>query len=86
MRLVGLIIASCVAFHQNQNVAQRKSSRLNETLLVMRAYAPYHQFYAVAMCFAIANNQPDRVPDPDACFVKAQAAGMVEDLVKIGGT
>ena len=58
---------------------------LNETLLVMRAYAPYHHLYAVSMCFAIANNQADRVPDPDACFVKAQAAGMVDDIVKIAG-
>jgi hypothetical protein len=58
---------------------------LNETLLVMRAYAPYHHLYAVSMCFAIANNQADRVPDPDACYVKAQAAGMVDDIVKIAG-
>ena len=58
---------------------------LNETLLAMRAYAPYHHLYAVSMCFAIANNQADRVPDPDACFVKAQSAGMIEDIIKIGG-
>ena len=59
---------------------------LNETLLVMRAYAPYHHLYAVSMCFAIANNQADRVPDPDACFLKAQSAGMVDDIVKIAGS
>jgi len=58
---------------------------LNETLLVMRAYAPYHHLYAVSMCFAIANNQADRVPDPNACLVRAQASGMVEDIVKISG-
>jgi len=58
---------------------------LNETLLVMRAYAPYHHLYAVSMCFAIANSQADRVPDPDACFLKAHAAGMVDDIVKIAG-
>lgn len=58
---------------------------LNETLLVMRAYAPYHHLYAVSMCFAIANNQSDRVPDPDGCFVKAQGNSMVDDIVKIGG-
>jgi hypothetical protein len=58
---------------------------LNETLLVMRAYAPYHHLYAVSMCFAIANNQSDRVPDPDACLIKAQGSSMVDDIVKIGG-
>ena len=58
---------------------------LNETLLAMRAYAPYHHLYAVAMCFAIANNQSDRVPNPDACLIKAQGNSMVDDIVKIGG-
>jgi hypothetical protein len=58
---------------------------LNDTLLVMRAYAPYHHLYAVSMCFAIANKQSDRVPDPDACLLKAQGARMVEDIVKIAG-
>lgn len=59
---------------------------LNETLLAMRAYAPYHHLYAVSMCFGIANNQSDRVPDPDACFSKAHANGMIEDIVKIAGS
>jgi hypothetical protein len=59
---------------------------LNETLLVMRAYAPYHHLYAVSMCFAIANNQADRVPDPEACILKANEAGMVGDIVKIAGS
>lgn len=58
---------------------------LNETLLAMRAYAPYHHLYAVSMCFAIANNQSDRVPNPDACRIKAQGNSMVDDIVKIGG-
>jgi hypothetical protein len=58
---------------------------LNETLLAMRAYAPFHHLYAVSMCFAIANNQSDRVPDPDACRIKAQGNSMMDDIVKIGG-
>jgi hypothetical protein len=36
-------------------------------------------------CEGIANNQADRLPDPDACFLKAHAAGMVDDIVKIAG-
>lgn len=58
---------------------------LNETLLAMRAYAPYHHLYSVSMCFAIANNQADRVPDPDGCIVKANSVGMVDEIVKIAG-
>lgn len=58
----------------------------NESLLVMRAYAPYHHLYAVSMCFAFANNQSDRVPDPNACFVKAQENSMVDQIVQIAGS
>lgn len=58
---------------------------LNETLLAMRAYAPYHHLYAVSMCFSIANNQPDRVPSPDKCLAQSNIVGMIEDIVKIAG-
>ena len=58
---------------------------LNETLLVMRSFAPYHHLYAVSMCFGIANKQSDRVLDPNFCLSKAQEAGMVENIVKIAG-
>lgn len=58
---------------------------LNETLLAMRAYAPYHHLYAVSMCFSIANNQPDRVPNPSSCLEKAISTGLIEDIVRIGG-
>lgn len=58
---------------------------LNETLLAMRAYAPYHHLYAVSMCFAISNNQADRVPFPSKCLDKANQAGMVSEIIKIAG-
>lgn len=60
---------------------------LNETLLAMRAYAPFHQLYAIAMCFSISNNQADRVPSPSKSYEVALAsgAGMIEEIVKIAG-
>jgi hypothetical protein len=58
---------------------------LNETLLAMKAYAPYHQLYAVSMCFAISNNQSERVPSPSKCLEKAQKANMVGEIIKIAG-
>jgi hypothetical protein len=58
---------------------------LNETLLAMRAYAPYHHLYAVAMCFSIANNQTDRVPKPADALDVATKSGMVDELVKVAG-
>lgn len=59
---------------------------LNETLLAMKAYAPYHHLYAVAMCFAISSNQSDRVPNPARAWDAAEAAGMVDEIVRLGGT
>jgi hypothetical protein len=58
---------------------------LNETLLAMKAYAPFHHLYAVSMCFAIANNLADRVPNPNKCWEKACQTNMVNEIVKISG-
>ncbi|HEY0003829.1 MAG TPA: AIPR family protein [Pyrinomonadaceae bacterium] len=59
---------------------------LNETLLAMKAYAPYHQLYAVSMCFSITSNQADRVPNPYACLERAKEKGRLAEIVKIAGT
>lgn len=59
---------------------------LNESLLAMKAYAPFHQLYAVSMCFAISNGQADRVPAPHRCYEKAKASGLLEQVVEIAGT
>jgi AIPR protein. len=56
---------------------------LNETLLAMKAYAPYHHLYAVSMCFSISNNQAERVPFPIKCYEKAKEAGMIGEIIKI---
>ena len=58
----------------------------NESLLAMKAYAPYHHLYAVAMCFAISSNQSDRVPSPDKARESARRCNQTEDIVRIAGT
>lgn len=58
----------------------------NQTLLAMKAYAPYHHLYAVLMCFAIANGQADRVPSPSAFYQKAHNEGMIDNIVTVAGT
>jgi len=57
---------------------------LNQTLLAMKSYAPYHQLYAVSMCFAIASKQSG-VPNPYACYENANAHNMIEQIVNIAG-
>ena len=59
---------------------------LNESLLAMKAYAPYHHLYAVAMCFAISSNHSDRVPNPAKAMVSARSCNQVEEIVRIAGT
>jgi hypothetical protein len=58
---------------------------LNETLLAMRAYAPYHHLYAIGMCFSITNNQSEKVSSPSKSHAAASKAGMVDELVKVAG-
>ncbi|CAE6715487.1 AIPR family protein [Candidatus Nitrotoga fabula] len=58
---------------------------LNETLLAMRAYAPYHHLYAIAMFFSITNNQVERVPNPAKAYEVALKSNMVDEIVKIAG-
>ena len=58
---------------------------LNETLLAMRAYAPFHHLYAVEMCFSISNNQSDKVASPSKSYEVAAKAGMAEEIVKVAG-
>lgn len=57
----------------------------NETLLAMRAYAPYHHLYAISMCFAISNGA-DRVPSPSACLERAEKQGLIDEVVRIAGS
>ncbi len=65
---------------------QENPLSLNETLLAMKAYAPYHHLYAVAMIFAISSNQSDRVPNAHKALESAQRCNMAEEIVRIAGT
>lgn len=58
----------------------------NETLLAMRAYAPFHHLYAVSMCFAVASKHVDRVPAPDRAWQQAQQKGIAEWTATVAAT
>lgn len=59
---------------------------LNESLLAMKAYAPYHHLYAVSLCFCVSNNMPGGAPNPNIAYEKANKANIVDQIVDIGGT
>ena len=59
---------------------------LNESLLAMQAYAPYHHLYAISLFFCVANNVGQGVPDPAVTYEKALSANLIERIAVIGGT
>jgi len=60
---------------------------LNESLLAMRAYAPYHHLYAISICFVVLNNMPqDNVPSPSLSYRKAEINSLLDQIVDIAGS
>jgi len=59
---------------------------LNESLLAMKAYAPYHQLYAISQFFTIASNHPDRVPAPNVSYKQAKEKNVVDQLVNMAAS
>jgi hypothetical protein len=59
---------------------------LNESLLAMHAYAPYHHLYAVSVCFLVLNNMPEGVPPPSITLDKAKGSNLADQIVDIAGT
>ena len=59
---------------------------LNESLLAMKAYAPYHHLYAISLCFCVANNTGQGVPDPVISYEKAKSHNLVGQVVDTAGT
>jgi len=59
---------------------------LNESLLAMKAYAPYHQLYAISRFFAIANNFSDRVPSPESTYQRVDEKKIKDQIVKMAAS
>ena len=59
---------------------------LNESLLAMKAYAPFHVLYTISQFFAIANNFPDRVPKPQTTYENASKMSKVNQIVNMAAS
>jgi len=59
---------------------------LNESLLAMKAYAPYHHLYAISLCFCITNSMPEGVPDPRLTYENTSTANIVDQIVDMAGS
>jgi len=59
---------------------------LNESLLAMRAYAPYHHLYAVSLCFCVLNNMAEGVPLPSLAYEKLLSGNCFDQIIDIAGS
>lgn len=55
---------------------------LNDVILTMKAYAPYHLLYAISMIYSKANNQSS-VPSPAETLTLAQNAEKIDELIQL---
>ena len=56
---------------------------INEIILTMKAYAPYHVLYAISAIFAKSNNQ-ENVPSPAECYnIAEQNAGIADTILSM---
>ena len=58
---------------------------LNETLLAMKAYAPYHQLYAVSVIICELNKMNDSVPSPSVALKKMKESNRLDYIVNMAG-
>lgn len=63
-------------------IADNNPLGLNETLLSMKAYAPYHHLYAISKFFSVDNKNESRVPMPHRTWEQASKNNYVEQLIK----
>lgn len=59
---------------------------LNESLLAMKSYAPYHVLYAISQFFATASGNSDRVPRPKVTYHQASERSIIEQVVKMAAS
>lgn len=58
---------------------------LNETLLAMKAYAPYHQLFAISAILCEINKMNDSVPSPSVALRKMTESGLLDYIVEMAG-
>jgi hypothetical protein len=58
----------------------------NESLLAMKAYAPYHHLYGVSACFFVINGQTEKAPQAKVTWAKSEKAGLTQNLVDIAAS
>ena len=58
---------------------------INESLLAMKAYAPFHHLYAVSIIFAEVSNMSEMVPRPSKVLAQLKGCAMLDTIINIAG-
>ena len=58
---------------------------INESLLAMKAYAPYHHLYAISALANDINHKGEQVPSPSKVYMKLVEAGMLDAVLELTG-
>ena len=58
---------------------------LNPALLAMKAYAPYHQLYAISVYFCAINRMPESVPNPAKALELLKNNNLLDKIIDMSG-
>lgn len=58
---------------------------INDSLLAMKKYAPYHHLYTISVLFCQINSMPDMVPNPQKALECLKKASILEEIVDVAG-
>ena len=58
---------------------------LNESLLAMKSYAPFHHLFAISVFFAEVSNMSDMVPKPSKVLQRLKEQDMLNTVINIAG-
>ena len=58
---------------------------LNETLLAMKAYAPYHHLYSISVILCEINKMNDSVPSPSVAWEKLVSENLLDTVIDMAG-
>ena len=58
---------------------------INESLLAMKSYAPFHHLFAISVIFAEVSNMSEMVPKPSIVLERLKDHGMMDVIINITG-
>lgn len=58
---------------------------LNEALIALKAYAPYHHLFAVSVLFCEINKMQDLVPNPAVAMQKLKENELLDTVIELAG-